>query len=178
MKPIFLVGFMGCGKTTLGRAVAAASALTFIDLDELIESRQGRSVSEIFAAEGEAVFRRIESDALRSVAAVSDAVIATGGGTPLGSGNMELMNSSGITVFLDTSESRLVSRLAVAASGRPLIAALPPAELRGYVSATLAARRGAYEEARVTFSGDLLDTAEEIAITVDRFLESFNIPRI
>lgn len=175
MKPIFLIGFMGCGKTTLGRAVAAASPLTFIDLDELIESRQGMSVGEIFSKFGQDEFRRLESEALISVASTPDAVIATGGGTPLNPANMELMNGKGITVFLDTSTERLLDRLSVARASRPLLAELDDAALEVFVKRTLETRRAVYEQAKVTFSGDLLDTADEIDLTVGRFLESFHI---
>ena len=82
MKPIFLIGFMGSGKTTLGRALEETTSMRFIDLDDYIEERIGMSISEYFTHAGEDGFRRAERDALREIADGEDVVIACGGGTP------------------------------------------------------------------------------------------------
>lgn len=167
---------MGSGKTTLARAVAAASRLRCLDLDELIEESRGQSISELFAAEGEEAFRRIESEMLARVAEMEDVVVATGGGTPLAPENMALMNKRGITVYLEVSRPRLIQRLLDGRETRPLLAGLDDDALQRFVDTALAVRRNCYEKSKVTFSGDLLDDADEIALTVTRFIESFNIP--
>lgn len=167
---------MACGKTTLARAVAAASKLKYVDLDELIEEAKGCSVSEIFANEGEAEFRRLESEMLERVAAMGDVIVATGGGTPLKTDNMATMNTRGITVYLEVSRHRLMPRLYEGRRQRPLLAGFDDDELEAFADRSLAERRRCYEKSKVTFSGDLLDDADEIALTVSRFIESFNIP--
>ena len=106
MQPVFLIGFMGAGKTTLGRALSGSNAfpgaarLDYVDLDELIERHEGLSVREIFRTRGEAAFRSLESRMLREAACRNDVIIGCGGGTPCHSGNMEWMNAHGVTVLL------------------------------------------------------------------------------
>jgi shikimate kinase len=136
----FLVGFMGTGKTTLGRAVADRMGLPFVDLDERIEAASGMTVAEIFAAEGEAGFRRRESDALRRwVSTGEPAVVATGGGAFAIEENRVLMKSSGVVVWLDVPVGELLER--IEGADRPLWSS--PEEVR-----TLHGRReGSYREA-------------------------------
>jgi shikimate kinase len=99
---IFLCGFMGCGKTTLGRLVAEKSGLPFIDSDEYIVSTQMRSVAEIFAEYGESHFRRLESEAILHICKTcTDCVTALGGGAVINPANAELINQNGISFFLD-----------------------------------------------------------------------------
>jgi shikimate kinase len=103
-RSIFLVGFMGSGKSTVGRALAQRLGWEFIDLDERIEAAEGTSISEIFATRGEAEFRRIESAALGEAAAqaeVRPAVIALGGGAFAQPGNVELIARTGVSIWLD-----------------------------------------------------------------------------
>ena len=101
MKTTFLIGYMGSGKTTLGRAVAARTGIRFIDLDDYIEEREGCSIREIFASRGEDAFRAIERDALQEVSRMADTLVACGGGTPCFGDNMDLLNRCGLTVYLD-----------------------------------------------------------------------------
>jgi shikimate kinase len=98
---IFLVGFMGAGKTVIGRELARALEFEFIDLDETIERRAGASVKEIFSTRGEAEFRRMEHEALEQCLDLSDYVIALGGGAFVKRENRELASRAGITVWLD-----------------------------------------------------------------------------
>ena len=81
MKPIFLIGYMGCGKTTLGRALSIATGVRFVDLDELIEENEGTSISVIFRERGEEAFRRIERDTLRGLCREENLIVGCGGGT-------------------------------------------------------------------------------------------------
>ena len=158
MSPIYLIGFMGSGKTTLGRALAAATGLRFIDLDEYIEEQSGASVSEIFATRGEVAFRELERLTLLEVSRMDDVIVACGGGTPCFGSNMELLNSTG---------------LIESCAKRPLIAAMGSHELEEYIRRTVEARMPFYSKARQRFGSDELETAEMIAASVARFTDRF-----
>lgn len=179
MALIFLLGYMGAGKTTLGSAVAAASGARFIDLDQYIEAQARRSVSEIFARQGEAVFRDLETDALRQIAAESAAddslpvIVACGGGTPCRPVNMQIMNDSGLTVFLEASLPKLVSRLVAERSARPLIASLDDSSLESFIAEALARRMPHYAKAACRFNADSLDSRQQIDESVSRFISRF-----
>src|SRR5438105_15161567 len=98
---VFLVGFMGSGKTTVGRALAAVMGWRFADLDQLIEAREGRSIREIFETRGEAEFRRIEHEAIAACREMSETVIALGGGAFIADANRALISALGMSVWLD-----------------------------------------------------------------------------
>lgn len=173
---MFLIGYMGSGKTTLGRAVSHESGMQFIDLDLYIENRFHTSVSAIFAEKGEDGFRRIERDILREVGEFENVIIACGGGTPCFFDNMDYMNSRGLTVYLDCPVDRLFSRLSVARAKRPLIARMSDEELRGFISSALAARMPHYSKARMSFPSSLLENRREISESVSRFLDMIAHP--
>ena len=137
--PIFLVGFMASGKTTVGKLVASRIGWAFADIDDLVTLAAGLSVAEIFGTEGEEGFRRHESDAIRGVAERSRLVIATGGGAVCRQENLDLMLSSGRVVALAVSAEEAVAR-AGAQSGRPLLdeQADPLATARALLSARTA----------------------------------------
>lgn len=175
MRPVFLIGFMGCGKSTLGRALSERSALGFIDLDSLIEERCGMSVSRIFALHGEARFRAIERQALADVAATENVVVACGGGTPCFFDNMSLMTRSGLTVWLEASHLTLMRRLRAAAAERPLIAGKNDAELSEFIAGSLRKRAPHYSQAAARFPSDRLETLSQIDESVRLFAETFNI---
>jgi shikimate kinase len=118
--PIFLVGFMASGKTTVGKLVASRIGWAFADIDDLVIKSAGRSVAEIFAAEGEEGFRRRESDAIAAAASRQRAVIATGGGAVCREENLALMLAAGRVIALGVSAEEAVAR-AGAHSGRPLL---------------------------------------------------------
>ena len=108
----FLVGYMACGKTRRGKVIAEEQGVRFIDLDAYIVERENRSISEIFAAIGEAGFRRLETFYLKEVCELyQDFVLSTGGGTPCFNDNMAYMNAQGITLFLNTDTDTIVERL-------------------------------------------------------------------
>jgi len=150
---IFLIGFMGCGKSTMGRALAASLNLTFIDLDTFLEERYFRTIPQIFAEEGEENFRRKERKVLEEVSSFDNVIIATGGGTPCFYDNMELMNNSGFCIFLDVEIDSLVSRLIHAKTERPLIKGKSPDELRLFIQGMMQKRRPFYETARYILKG-------------------------
>lgn len=109
---IFLIGMPGCGKSTFGKKAAKQLDMKFIDLDNEIVNFEGLSISDIFEQQGEAYFRKIESELLKSITAeFDDFIMATGGGAPCFFDNMEFMNSSGLTFFIDTGIDMLLQRL-------------------------------------------------------------------
>lgn len=150
-RKIYLIGFMGSGKTTLGKKLASHLNWSFIDLDEQIEIRTGMNVPDIFAVEGETFFRRIEWDVLRSLTITKDSVISTGGGTPCFDENMEYMLGSGLTVYLKMTPSQLKNRLLRSSHERPLIKNLSIDELQEYIEKKLEEREKWYCRAELTF---------------------------
>lgn len=162
---IFLVGFMGSGKTTLGRPLATRLNYDFIDLDRAIETGEGRTISEIFATDGEAHFRALERKYLeRVIAQYKTAVISTGGGTPCFGENMALMNAHGITVYLKIAPRMLANRLLAAKVRRPLVEGKSPEELLRYIEETLTERETYYGQANVVVGNPSRDVSQLLMI--------------
>ena len=176
MKPIFLIGYMGCGKSTLGRALQNVTGLQFIDLDHYIENRFRSTISELFALRGEEGFRRIEAAMLDEVSQFSDVVIACGGGTPCFFNNMDLMNNRGLTVWLTTPVNRLFERLQRNRSKRPILANKTDEELMEFITSALEDRRPHYSRAQAQFCATLLEDKSQISTTATQFAERFNLP--
>lgn len=170
MKPIFLIGYMGSGKSTLGKALGERSGLRFIDLDEYIESRAGASIADIFADRGEVFFRELEREALSEVASFDNVIVACGGGTPCRPGAMELMNRQGLTVFLNASFPRLLVRLKEGRSARPLISNLNDSELERFIEDSIKGRMPYYSQAAMTFDSDRLEDEKQIDESCGRFI--------
>lgn len=119
---IYLVGFMGCGKTRIGRLLADALGRGFLDVDAMIRDQEGRSIREIFEQRGEAAFRRIETDCLRRTEEWSDVVVATGGGMMVSETNRRLLRERGMTVWLNVPFDVVLGRMsAYGRSQRPLL---------------------------------------------------------
>ena len=175
MSPLFIIGYMACGKTTFGRALARELGWQFIDLDFYIEQRFRRSIRDIFAERGEAGFRRIEAAMLREAGEFEDVVIACGGGTPCFNENMDYMNSRGVTVYLDTPVRRIAERLIANRSKRPLMADKSESEIEGAVREGLAGRLCHYSKAQIFFSGEQLEDRRQIADSVAAFLAAHPI---
>jgi len=144
---IYLLGFMGCGKSTLGKKLAKHTGLQFIDMDNYIEERNYKTVPRIFAEEGEAEFRKKEHKALEELSEFNDVIIATGGGAPCFFDNMELMNETGITIYLNIAPEILAARLAESKTERPLIKGKTDSELLEYINETLRKRNKFYKKA-------------------------------
>jgi len=140
---------MGCGKSTLGRKLAQRLNLCFIDLDKYIEERNFRTIPSIFAEEGEEGFRLREKNALEEIAEFENLVVATGGGAPCFFENMELMNRTGITLYLAPPVSELVERLLKSKNERPLIKGKSREELTRFIDENLKRRAPFYEKASI-----------------------------
>jgi len=110
MKNIYLVGFMGTGKTAVGKALTKKKKLQFVDLDELIELKEKRTVSDIFAKEGEPYFRRVEKQVLKKVSKEKNFVVACGGGIVLDKDNIKIMKETGIIICLTTKPEVILKR--------------------------------------------------------------------
>lgn len=175
--PIFIIGYMASGKTTFGRALGRALGREFIDLDFYIEQRFRTTVSQIFAERGEEGFRKIESNMLREVGEFERTVIACGGGTPCFFDNMDFMLSHGTVVFLEASPQRIVERIVVNNSRRPLMAGKNRSEIAETVDRGLAQRMPYYTRAHIIHPGDNLEDRRQIADTIDSFLASLGCNR-
>lgn len=151
---IFLIGFMGSGKSTLGKRLARKIAYRFIDMDHVLEDKEGLKVNEIFDKKGEKYFRELEKDYLEKLKVTDDVVIATGGGAPCWGNNMEIMNSKGVTVYLKMSPASLSSRLEKSHNIRPLIQGLNPDHLRDYIEEKLREREPFYSRAQCVVKGE------------------------
>jgi len=178
MKPIFLIGYMGCGKSTLGRALARLSPLEFIDLDNYIENRFHASISDLFSSRGEDGFRKLEQAMLDEVSRFNNVIVACGGGTPCFFNNMDLMNERGTTVWLTTPIERIYERLQRNRAKRPIIADKSDAELMQFITDALAAREPFYSLATHRFCATLLEDKSQIAITAADFAKQFNLPTL
>ena len=170
MTPTFLIGYMGCGKTTLGEELARQMGLRYIDLDDYIEDRQGMTITDIFQEMGEGHFRELEVNALRDVAAMTDVIVGCGGGTPCHGDNMALMNRSGVTVWLTTSPERITARLLLPdqKAKRPKVANLPDEAVLSLVEKELEARTPYYAQAQLQFDSTDIETAQETEVTARR----------
>ncbi len=147
---IFLVGFMGSGKTTIGRRLASTIGFDFVDTDRFIEMKNGITVTEIFARHGEAAFRKMEHDMLLELQQRDFVVISTGGGMPCHCGNMDLMINSGKVVYLSASPGSLARRLIRSHTERPLIKGKTEEELQQYIREKLEEREPFYSRAHIT----------------------------
>ena len=154
---IFLIGFMGSGKTTIGSQLARKMAFEFVDMDQLIEETAGMTVPEIFEELGEEVFRSWEHKILLELCQKEKIVVATGGGASCHGTMMSTMNANGVTVYIKLSPSALKDRLTRARTERPLIRGKSESELLQYIRTTLEAREVYYSQANYIVDGDKID---------------------
>lgn len=175
MIRVFLMGFMGAGKTTLGKALAKDLGVSFIDLDQYIEKRYLMTVSQIFAQKGEQGFRQIESRLLREVGEFDDVIVSCGGSTPLIGDNMDYMLLQGETVYLKCNNDTLLRRLKAARSQRPLIASKTDQELAQFIESETQRREPGYLRARFICPGDRLESRDQIAETIEYIENLLNL---
>lgn len=150
---IYVIGFMGSGKTTIGRELALRLNWSFVDLDKKIEDHTKKTIPEIFSQNGEKYFREIESNVLKSLSSVNKTIISTGGGTPCHDENMKLMLSTGLTVYLKLTPDELETRLQESRGGRPLIMDLDKENLRIFIEKKLTEREKWYELSEIIIGG-------------------------
>lgn len=168
MTRIFLIGFMGAGKTTLGKALSKELGLTFVDLDWYTEERYHQTINELFTGRGEADYRKLERQMLHEVAEFEDVIISVGGGTPCFFDNLEYMNNQGDTVFLQVNPAVLFKRLRVARRQRPLLCNQSDEEMKEYIGSTLELRKDYYSGAKFVFEANRLEDYSQIKEAVGR----------
>ena len=171
MKRIILIGYMGAGKTTIGKALSKELGIIFYDLDWYIESRMRKSVSEIFAERGEEGFRKIEYNMLHEVAEFENVIISCGGGTPCFFDNMDYLNQQGQVVYLKASPEVLYKHLQMAKVERPLLKGKSKEELLTFIKEQLDKREPFYTKARYTLDVSLMDNYDKIKISVEKIKE-------
>ncbi|HEX2533988.1 MAG TPA: shikimate kinase [Chitinophagaceae bacterium] len=161
---IYLIGFMGCGKSHWGRLLGEKLKIPFMDLDDRITAAAGKNITEIFAEEGEERFRALERDTLHQLSEGTDSfIMACGGGTPCFYNNIGYMNRTGTTVWIHCSVDCLFGRLQGEKAKRPLIRDLSDEALKSYIQKKFSDRRIFYEQASVQVPGDEL--------TLDRLVD-------
>lgn len=169
MSLIFLIGYMGSGKTTSGRLLAKKTGYHFIDLDDLIEARSGMAIPVIFELKGEDFFRQLEQEALHSLQGKSNLIVATGGGCATYNGNIEWMNSNGITIYLRCHPGKIFHRIAPEKSKRPLISGKDDVDIMEFILESIRKRLPYYVQSQYTVNGE-----NETEIVVEEIREKLD----
>lgn len=169
---IFLLGFMGSGKSYWGRELASLLEMPLTDLDHEIEEKSGLTIPQIFASKGESHFRDLERDALLEMLKHDHYVLSCGGGLPCFFDNMELMNHHGLTIWLDAPLPVMIERLKKDKDKRPLLQAMDDAEMALFVGKKMAERRIFYEQAKWTISTEEY-TPESLAKKITSCINHF-----
>lgn len=175
MRRIILIGYMGAGKTTVGKALSKELGIIFYDLDWYIENRMRKSVSQIFAERGEEGFRKMEHNMLHEIAEFEDVIISCGGGTPCFFDNMDYMNQQGQTVYLKATPEVLYKHLLMGKGERPLLKGKSPEELITFIREQLEKREPFYSKAKYTLDVSLLDNYDKIKTSVEKIRELLNL---
>lgn len=175
MTRIILIGYMGSGKTTVGKALAKELNLPFYDLDWYIETRMRKTVKQIFDERGEEGFRKMEHNMLHEVAEFENVIVSCGGGTPCFFDNMDYMNMQGETIYLKATPDVLHKHLQMGKGVRPLLLDKTPDEVHEYIERQLAEREAFYKKAKHTVDINLMDDFDKIAITVNEIRNTLNI---
>jgi len=175
MRRIILIGYMGSGKTTIGKALSKETGMMFYDLDWYIESRMRKSVSQLFAERGEEAFRKIEYNMLHEVAEFENVIISCGGGTPCFFDNMEYLNQQGDVCYLKAEPEVLYKHLLMAKVERPLLKGKSPDELIAYIQEHLKEREPYYSKAQYTLDVSLMDDLGKIKTSVEKIRELLKI---
>lgn len=168
MKSIIIIGYMGAGKTTVGKALAKELGVMFYDLDWYIETRMHKTVKEIFDEKGEEGFRIIEHNMLHEVAEFENVVVSCGGGTPCFFDNMDYMNQLGTTVYLKATPETLHAHLQMGKGVRPLLLNKTPEEVETFIKEQLKRREPFYLKAQHIFDIDVIDDYDKIQNTVKK----------
>ncbi|MBR4366189.1 MAG: shikimate kinase [Bacteroidaceae bacterium] len=175
MRRIILIGYMGAGKTTIGRILGRNTGLEFFDLDWYVEDRFRTTIPKLFEEKGEDAFRQLERRMLHEVGEFEDVVISTGGGTPCFFDNMDFMNQQADTVYLKAEPEVLQKHLMLGKSKRPLIEGKSPDELIAFIRESLTLREPFYAQAKYTLPIDLLTTPGRVKETVQTLQKMLNL---
>ena len=163
---IILIGYMGAGKTTLGKALSKALDIPFYDLDWYIENRMHKTIKQLFDERGEEGFRKIEHAMLHEVAEFENVIISCGGGTPCFYDNMAYMNRQGETVYLKASPEVLHAHLKMGKTVRPLLLNKTPEEVNVFIREQLRLREPYYIQAKHVLDVNIMDDFNKINLSV------------
>ncbi len=169
---IFFVGYMGSGKSSLGKRVAHELLLPFLDSDKEIEKKYNRTIPEIFSELGEAKFREIEKEFLDNLPLNEKVVISTGGGTPCFHGNMDKMNELGLTIYLKRPVKELAHRIENSKKSRPLVDHLQGEDLDEFIAEHLTERESFYSICKIIPSRED-QTVKRLVEMIDTYFSSF-----
>ncbi len=175
MRRIIIIGYMGSGKTTVGKALSKELGMPFYDLDWYIESRMRKTVKQLFDERGEEGFRIIERNMLHEVAEFENVIISCGGGTPCFFDNMDYINRQGDTIYLKCTSEVLYGHLKMGKTVRPLLLDKMPEEVQCFINEQLEKREPFYTQAKHTIDVTLMDNYDKIKITVAKLKESLGI---
>lgn len=156
----FLIGFMGSGKSYMGKNLSQVLNIPCIDMDNFIENKEGKTIREIFEQHGEDYFRNLEKDFLAELNPEDNLIISTGGGTPCFFDNMEIMNQKGVTIYLNRSKEVVMRQLIRGAHKRPLLKDKTPEEIWTFYDSKIAERKQYYDQAKI-HAGDM--TYQDVA---------------
>jgi shikimate kinase len=152
---IFLIGFMGCGKTHWGKEISMKLKIPFFDLDAKIEESEGKKIEEIFEEKGEEYFRHLEKEVLYLISESHETfVMATGGGTPCFFNNIEYLKKHGTVIWINCSVDCLYKRLTLEKDRRPLIRKIPTEQLRSFIVKKFSNRKIFYQQANIILNED------------------------
>jgi shikimate kinase len=160
MLNIYLIGFMGSGKTTIAKKISKSLNLKFLDTDKEIEKKTRSSINDIFNKKGELFFRQEEKKIVNEIINLENTVISTGGGLPCFNKNIDILNKSGCTIYLKCDKELLYNRLLVDKKNRPLIKGFNHKELKKYINNLLIKREKIYNKSKYTIVCNDLKTNE------------------
>ena len=163
---VFLIGFMGCGKSTIGKALAKQMGFDFIDLDKYIEKKEVKRVQQIFKKKGELAFRKMEGIALLEICKKNNIVIATGGGTPCFLKNMQTILEKGRSIYLKIGVEELKERLVNQQNQRPLLNNKSEKELFDFINSTLLEREDFYNQAEFIVEGKNISSESVLKLLI------------
>ena len=175
MNRIIIVGYMGAGKTTVGKVLAKELGLEFYDLDWYIEGRMRKTIPQIFAERGEEGFRTVERNMLHEVAEFENIVLSCGGGTPCFFDNMDYLNQQGETLYLKATPEVLYGHLKMGRTERPLLKNKTPEEMQAFIREQLDHREPFYSKAKHIFDVNLMDNYEKIHLSISEIRRLLNV---
>lgn len=170
---IILLGFMGAGKTTLGKYMAKKSNKSFLDLDQFIVDQEGMSISDLVSLRGWTYFRQLETEALKVALNSENMILALGGGTPLSDENWELIESKGLSFYLKVEPEILLERLIPELATRPLLKGMSPNELSNFIHSELEKRILWYQKADFTI--EATESPEVIEAQIERLIQILSV---
>ena len=168
---VYLIGYMGCGKSTVARKVSRFAHLEVVDTDTMVEQREGATVADVITYQGEEYFRAAERAVLEDTAVLENTIISTGGGLPVWGDNMELMKQLGLTIYLRRSPENIISRLSpYGRQKRPKIRGMNDEQLLAFRTAHMAERESVYSLADVVIECDQMADREVVDTVIEKIL--------